>query len=439
MRTAIVVCVAVFIALVWYLRREKISVGLPIAYLANLLVLHVPGAIAQALDKSGTLTPPRYTRTGIILTAIGSVAFVLGVFLARMNSRPVEPRPAPRTLFWKYCVLAGGILTVVSYLVGIPSISAVIARGGPIWVLGVMLALRSTLARHELAKAARWFAVLGLYPILMLLIGGFLSYGSMVVIIVFSGIAVTARNSFKMAAWAAVILVAGTSLFLSYFEHRPEIRAAVWEGGSTDARIDASMSALKDVKPFDPGNTAQLYALDQRLNQNYFVGLAEARIKNQEVNYLYGRSVWEGLLALVPRALWPEKPVVAGSPKVVSEMTGLKLAEGTSFGVGNVMEFDINFGTTGVVAGFVLLGLILGRLDLRIAQRDIEGRFSEIFIYFLPAVALIQPNGSIVELMSGAAAAVAAALGWKWAWERWPKPVARPLATLSSHRQPLAS
>lgn len=440
MRISIVVCISAFIALVWLLRREKASIGLPIAYLANLLVLHVPGAIAQVLDKTGTtLTPMRYTRTGIILTAIGSVAFVAGVMFARLGGTSVEPQPAVRTTFWQYSALGGGICTVAGYLIRIPSISAVLVSGGPIWMLGVILALRSTTARGERARAMRWFAVLAAYPILMLLLGGFLSYGSMAVIIVLSGLIVTARSSMRIAVWSVVFLAVGSSLFLSYFEHRPEIRAAVWGGGDTDARIDATMAAIKDVKPFNPGDAAQLYALDQRLNQNYFTGLAASRIKAHEVDYLYGRSVWEGLQALVPRALWPDKPVVSGSPKIVSEMTGLTLGYGTSFGVGNVMEFDINFGIPGVIVGFILLGLVIGRLDLRAAQCDAVGNFGRIFSPFLMAVALIQPNGSIVELASAAVSAAFAAIAWKWVWDRWPKRVLSTRPPVARQPQPLPS
>jgi len=104
-----------------------------------------------------------------------------------------------------------------------------------------------------------------------------------------SGIVITARSSLRVAFWSVAFLAVGSSIFLSYFEHRPEIRAAVWGGGDTDARIDASVAAIKDVKPFDPSDPAQLYALDQRLNQNYFTGLAASRIKAHAVDYLYGR------------------------------------------------------------------------------------------------------------------------------------------------------
>jgi hypothetical protein len=432
MKISIAVCLITLIALALWLRRRT-SLGLPIAYMGNLLLLHIPGAIAQnvADDRTG-LTPIEFTRTGIILTAVGSIAFVFGVVIAQMRQAPVTPAPAPRSAYWRFCVLAGGITTVIGYLIHIPSIGAVLSRGGAIWMLGVMLGLRRSLERGDKARAARWIAVLAAYPILMLLLGGFLSYGAMAVIIVLSGLIVTVRSQLRIAIVSLILLVAGMSLFLSSFEHRPEIRAAVWGGGDTEARIDATVAALQDVKPLNPRDQAQLYAFDQRLNQNYFVGLAASRISSGAVGYLYGRSIVEGLQALVPRALWPDKPVMSGSPKIVSEMTGLKLSEGTSFGVGNVMEFDINFGIPGLIAGFVLLGWVLGKLDRRAAESDLRGDLGQAFITFLPAVALIQPNGSVVDMMGGAAAGLVAGFGWRWAWRRWPKSVRTRLAPIGS-------
>lgn len=423
MRIAVAVCVVMLIALVVMLRRRD-SLGLPVAYLGNLLLLHVPGAIAQSIAHNRTgLSPIELTRTGMILTAVGSVSFVAGVFLAQMNHTPVTPVPAPRSTYWRFCVLAGGITSVAAYLINVPSIGAVISRGGAIWMLGVTLGLRRALQRGEKARAARWLAVLAAYPVLVLMLGGFMSYGAMAVIIVLAGVVVTYKHPMRIAATGIVLLALGLSFFLSYFQHREEIRAAVWGGGDTDARIEATLGAVRDVKPFDPENQAQLFALDQRLNQNYFVGLSAQRIQSGAVGYLYGRSLIEGAQALIPRALWPDKPVVAGSPKIVSEMTGLQLSQSTSFGVGNVMEFNINFGIAGVIFGFLILGISLGQLDRSAAENDLRGTLGETFIPFLSAVALIQPNGSMVEMMSGAAAALAAALAWRWAWNRWPKSI----------------
>jgi hypothetical protein len=175
---------------------------------------------------------------------------------------------------------------------------------------------------------------------------------------------------------------------------------------------------FSDFELFNPWDPNQAIALDQRLNQNLFVGLAAERIQRGEATLLQGRSVSEALIALIPRVVWPDKPVVAGSPMIVSEMTGLKLSPTTSFGIGNVMEFQINFGTPGVILGFLLLGWLLGKLDLKAAVAERRQQYGQAMLCFLPAAALIDPQGSMVEMASGSAAALVAAYVWRWAWLR---------------------
>jgi hypothetical protein len=427
MLISVVVCLGAFVALTWILRRSQVSVGLPVAYLASLLIIHVPGAVAYLVDSRGVLHWRTFTEIGIAFTAIGAVSFVFGVWLIHLRAPTPVPNAVNRTFFNRFCITGGGIVTVVSTVVGLPSIGAALQRGGTVWMLGIMLALRSAVRRNDISMGLKWLVALGVYPVLMLLLGGFLSYGSVAVTIVLSALVVPVRSAVRVGAGVVLVIALGVSIFLSYFEHRTEIRDAVWGGADMDARIEASMGAARDVSLFDSGNPAHLEALDLRLNQNYFVGLAASRIASGQVDYLKGRSLTEGLMALVPRALWPDKPVMAGSPKIVSEMTGLTLSKGTSFGVGNVMEFQINFGVPGLVVGFVLFGLLMGFLDRRVAAADITGNLGSTFMYFLPAVAIIQPNGSIVEMASGAAAAIAAAFVWRWAWVRWPKPDLRSL------------
>lgn len=422
MTALIFICFAAFIWLLWLLRRDRLSLGLPIAYLYSLLLVHAPGAFAHIAGRNFLLHSD-LIEIGMRFVAIGSVCFVLGVSWARFRSTSAMlsiRREADRHPFLWFCLFGGWFLIYgLSPLYQIPSVSAAVEKGGGMWMLGVMLGLREACQRRDFKRTAIWLGALMVYPVLMLLLGGFLSYGSAAIIIVCSALTISTRNYWQVVLGITVFVFLSLSIFVNYFQHRDDIRDQVWGGKPLDARINSVIDTGRNFELFDPSNPRHLISLDKRLNQNYFVGLAAKRIQLGQVDYLKGDSVWEGFLALVPRAFWPEKPVFAGSPQIVSKMTGLRLSPTTSFGVGNVMEFQINFGIPGVIVGFFVLGWLIGRLDFKAAVAEARGDLGGAILFFLPAVALINPQGSLVEVFSGAAAALVAAYGWKWAWKQW--------------------
>ena len=422
MTVLIFICLAAFSWLVWLLRKDRVSLGLPIAYLYSLLLIHVPGAFAHIAGRDFLLHSD-LIEIGMRFVALGSVCFVAGVWWARFRSlfaiMPIRREANWHHFLW-FCLFGGWLLIYgLSPLYEIPSVSAAVEKGGAIWMLGVMLGLRAACQRRDLKRIAMWLGALLVYPVLMLLLGGFLSYGSAAIIIVCAVLTISTRSYWRVVVGIAVFSFLSLSIFVNYFQHRGDIRDQVWGGAPLEARIGSVADTVRGFEWFDPNDRAHLSALDQRLNQNYFVGLAARRIQLGQVDYLKGHSVWEGLLSLVPRVLWPEKPVFAGSPQIVSKMTGLHLSPKTSFGVGNVMEFQINFGIPGVVIGFFVLGWLIGTLDVKAAIAERRGDLGRLILFFLPCVALIQPNGSIVEITGGPAAALVAAYGWKWTWNQW--------------------
>lgn len=436
---ALALCVASLMVLFWLLRREQISLGLPLAYLIALLLIHVPGG--WAVMATNGIYGGSASELGFLLTTLGVCFYVVGVALARPVSQAfgryasqqrAAKRPTTRVgaamaqwsasqrRYWVFCLLGGWFFVyVLSALLRLPSIGAAIEKGGALWMLGVMLALAYTLRRRSFGEAALWGSALLVYPTLMLLLGGFLSYGSTTVIIVGAFLLLGMRGYWRAALILTVATFLAISLFVNYFAVRKDLRDAVWGGAAMSQRLDVVVDMFANFKMFSAKNPAHLTALDKRLNQNYFVGVAADRLDRGHVDYLYGRSIKEGMFALVPRILWPDKPVYGGSPEIVREMTGLDLNINTSWGVGNVMEFYINFGRTGLVAGFLILGILLGILDRQAALALREGRLGDVFLFFLPAVALIQPNGSLVELAGGGAAALVAGFFWRWALGYW--------------------
>lgn len=427
-QASVAACLAGLCLLLWLLRRNGPSLALPFAYLSLLLVNHVPGAVVPLLDREFNVHLSEVAR-GIMLTAIGVVCFVIGVWYARHQTRERQRSPQPPSptgifrddrAFWVFCLLAGWLFTFgLTPLRNLPSIGAVIYNGGAIWMLGVLLGLRWSIREKRRIWTAIWFGCLAVYPAMILFTAGFLGYGATAALIVVCSLAVSGRGYAKTFVVMAAVVYLGLSLFSNYFQARDRIRAAVWWEGSMERRIDAISGIITDWKFFDTSDQFVLAGLDVRLNQNYFVGLAAENLESGTVDYLYGRSVSDAVLSLVPRAFWPGKTVAAGSSTIVADMTGLDLASNTSWGVGNVMEFYINFGLYGLAAGFLILGWAIGRLDHRAAIAETRGDYAMLMLFFLPGVALIQPIGSMVELVGGASSAWLAAYFWRWVWAHW--------------------
>jgi hypothetical protein len=414
-------CVAAFIILTWMVRRDRLSLGLPIAYMLTLLLIHIPGAFTPLLSDQFAYNAD-IIEVGIRLTAIGCMCFVGGVYAARFLNRKRQPTYfyVERREFWQFCLIGGLFVQFsLSFLGDLPSVRSALDRGALLWTLGVLSGLRFAFSQGRVRAITSWGASTLIAPILVLLFTGFLSYGSAAIIIVTSALVVSVRSGLKLILVGCIATYLGLSVFVNYFAHRTEFRDIAWSDASTGERISAAIAMFSDFQWFDPTNDKQLSALDLRLNQNYFVGLAALRLQQEQVDYLHGRSIWEGAIALVPRFLWPNKPVYGGSGTVVADMTGLRLNEETSWGVGNVMEFQVNFGTPGVVIGFLILGFLLGWLDYKAAVADARGDIGKLILFFLLGVALTQPGGSLVEMSGGAAAAAVSACAWNWAWRLW--------------------
>jgi hypothetical protein len=430
----ILACIASLALLLQILRLRRLSLGLPLAYLASLLLIHVPGAFAH-LVGGDRLDGGEFVEIGIRYAAIAAFCFVAGVWLARRGMPALQaPTPANRRGFAVFCLIGGWVFVYgLSELAHVPSLGAAINSGGAVWMLGALLGLRAAFEAHSLQRILIWCGALAVYPIIMLVAGGFVSYGAAAVMIVISVLAILARSYWRAVAGIVVASLVGLTLFVNYFEHRDDIRESVWGGASTENRLSSVGEIATNFHLIDLDSQKDLIALDQRLNQNLFVGLAVTRINDGEVDYLNGQSVVDGVLSLVPRAFWEDKPVTGGSGRIVADMTGLELNQDTSWGVGNVMEFYINFGLAGLIGGFVLLGWLIGFLDLRAASAERRGDLKSVFVYFLPAVAVIQPGASMVEISGSAGAAFLVAYGWRWLWSMREPP--RPITTRVASRQ----
>ncbi len=395
------------------------SVGLTLAYLLNLSLNHWMGAAIYILPAYQN-HDSRLTELGFEQTVYGVAAFAFGalVFTPLLANRVFHQPGARRDRggavdgrLPKSYIAAGVIFYLLSstFIGSLPSATAIVSTGQQLVVAGLCLCCWRAWQEGHRRKFAAWLGAALVMPFVTVTTQGFLGYGVVAVMIVLIFVSNFVRSPLKIALVGLPVIYLGMSVFVNYMRDRSEIRASVWGGDSFSQRIDRLQDTAAKFEWFDPANPEHLEKIDGRLNQNALVGGAVARL-SETGDYAAGDTLWDALLALIPRAIWPDKPIQAGSGDLVNRFTGIRFAAGTSIGIGQALEFYANFGTLGVVIGFLLMGVVITTLDWQAGARLARGDLQGFVLWFLPGIALLQVGGQLVELTASAAASVLVAL-----------------------------
>jgi hypothetical protein len=398
------------------MRRKTPAAGLTMAYLANLSLIHWMGAancVLPAFHGEGS----RFTELGFEQSLYGVAAFAFGglVLTPLLASKGWLPRPKQvlraDSRLPKAYIAAGVVFYLMSStsLGQLPTARAIVTGGQQLVLAGLVLCCWEAIKDKDARRLAMWLAAALLMPLMTVVSAGFLGYGAVALMTLLVFVSGFVRSPFKVAVGGLALIYLGLSVFVSYMRDRGEIRAAVWGGESFTQRLDLVAQTATTFEWFDPGNMDHLMTVDSRLNQNYLVGAAFVRLSETD-GYARGDTLWDALLALIPRAVWPDKPIEAGSGDLVSRYTGLEFGTGTSVGVGQVMEFYANFGTSGVLIGFVILGVVVTALDLQAAERLARSDLHGFMLWYLPGIALLQVGGQLVELTASAAGSLVVAV-----------------------------
>ncbi len=396
--------------------RKLPSVGLPMVYLFQLSMLHWFAAMIHAFPwyttKSAYIISQKISLTntaiGFTQTVYGVIGFGFGsIILAPLIGRIFKPSRLdyiprqPNLKAPKNYVLLGMLFYFVlgPILSRIPSISVLAGSGFVLLSTGICLACWKAWCMRDKYALIGWMLFSGCIPFFSILSAGFAGFGVMAVIPVLTFVFNFYRPRWKGIIILILFLALGLSFYVNYFRDRDLIRAQVWGGKGIESRIERLQKTASNLEFFNPWNQKHLEMIDGRLNTNAGVGAGVKYISSGAIDYAEGETLAQAAIAIVPRILWPDKPVVAGSGDLVTKYTGLGRAEGTSIGIGNVLEFYINFGTEGVVLGFTVLGTVLRVIDIVAGKKLISGDWEGFTYWFIPGLALINPGGSLVEIV----------------------------------------
>jgi hypothetical protein len=423
----LLIWLAVGALLIWLVcGSQRASAGLPLAYFAGLSLIHVPGAVLYLDDELDTRAA--LTRVGFEQTIIGMVAFLVGVIIARHVFALLRPRQtsAKRAADFTLQRLAALDRLALLYLIigalayfvlmplssFIPSGTAIVSSLGSLLIVGTCLRLWT--ARESRQSLKFWYtvALLPALPLTTVMQGGFIGFGTYWAIAIASFVFAQSKRRSGFILLTPAVLFLGLSLFVNYMAARGDIRQLVWiEQASVNDRLQRIADVFWNFELLDFSNLRHREAIDGRLNQNWLVGAAVTRLDAGDVEYASGTTLGKAFISLIPRALWPDKPAVGGGGSVVHDFTGIEFASGTSVGAGQVLEFYVNFGTLGVIGGYLLYGWILGWMDLRIIECLRRGDQRYFLFWFLICLALLQPGGNLIEIVVSAASSAIAAYG----------------------------
>jgi hypothetical protein len=394
------------------LRAGRAGTGLVYVYLVGLWAIHWLPALLYVLPWH------RFRNVDVVEAGLGQSTLAIWAFVAGSvvlapglervwripPPRPgASPGPRPAVAYLGAAV-AFYLLARVPAL-QLPTLTALLATGQSLLVAALCLSVWTAWRKGRSGVAAGWLAVTLLLPLVTIVSSGFMGQGALGALTVFVFAGSLGRPRVSRLLLAGLIAYVGLSFYVGYMRDRTEIREAVWGGRSLEARLQQMADTVSRFEWFDPADPLHVWAVNSRLNQNVFVGIARDRLRyEQGEGYAWGATLVDAALALVPRALWPEKPVTAGSGDLVSRYTGIRFAEGTSVGIGQVLEFYVNFGPAGVAGGFLVLGVALTLIDAT-ARRRLEAEDHGGFaLWLLVGTAFLQSGGSLVELAGAAGA-----------------------------------
>lgn len=334
--------------------------SIPMVVVRPLIIFFLPGAGGQVHEF--TERPTEAVAWAMLLFVLSYVAFVVGYIARPRLARQVAaslPAPAREPVYPRLRLLTG-LLVLLTILV---TLTLMAAAGGPAALVDQ--------ARHglfegravlqELPLLAMYFGVLLLLqaqrqrrsivvPVAFLTVGAVatLAYGDrtglyLPLMAYMIGYHYSIRK-LPVTRFVTVALVAAAGLIVLGF-----VRTAIFTGTEFD-----SASLIE-------GQTGQMEtiatSMTTGLNLENFDRLAIVVQDFGPGNLRLGEDFWLGLINLVPRALWPDKPDVL-RPGGWFTATYTPVKEG---GQPFLVQGDwyINFGLPGVVAGFFASGFLM--------------------------------------------------------------------------------
>jgi hypothetical protein len=164
-----------------------------------------------------------------------------------------------------------------------------------------------------------------------------------------------------------VLLGAGILITSTWLQTRGLIRSGQLEQYSFLQAIHIYLSEFSKSLSFSqlrPENVQNV--IRERIDMTDLLAQQAVYQPNYEP-YARGATLQRVLVAIVPRAIWPGKPEIAGGSEFVAQFTGITRPEDDTTSIGLPYQFELyaNGGPWLVVIGLFFIGYVSGTLESR--------------------------------------------------------------------------
>jgi hypothetical protein len=247
-------------------------------------------------------------------------------------------------------------LPLNSFMFELSTVRAVWSTVNSLAETGLLLVCLAGLGTRQYYRIVWALSVLAVYSLVYSAMGGHIGgqflKGLFILCIIFLGHGLQVYRTALVLFFAALAYVP----YQQWLVGRSQLRAAITEQQPFYERLAIVIGIFAD--PFPALNQEETIAASYSNRGDYTELLAAALEYTPAVEpFAYGSTLLDIFVALVPRALWPDKPFELGGSAFVTKYTGIAFGEGTSVATGLLFELYINFGTGAVLIGMFLLGL----------------------------------------------------------------------------------
>lgn len=252
-----------------------------------------------------------------------------------------------------------------SFLRDVPTVNTVVA-GFPVWSnVAVLLALVRWILVHD----RKPIVIVLAFNVPVALLGAFASGHSPVKISLllpaFFILAFFRGIHLRSVVYLSVGFLVGFYLMFAWMSSRSLIRQGHLDGMPLLAKVEYFGGEFgKHLDPSQLSTEAVLDLLLLRIDMSRDLALQVEHMPGGEP-FANGSTIFEGLYALVPRALWPGKPQVAGGSEFVTRFSGQQRPRDDTTSIGIPVQFELyaNGGPVWVWTGLFIITWMVARLE----------------------------------------------------------------------------